>query len=69
MPTGVPVVYLAISEGLITADHIAGENGAVINGEIVGRQHREQITLYKSLGNTAQDLVAAHWLYASSHCQ
>jgi len=59
-------ILLAIGEGLITVDQIAGEIGAVINGEITGRQHREQITLYKSLGNTAQDLVAAHRVYDSS---
>jgi len=54
-------ILLAIDEGAITRDHIAGEIGAVLNGTLAGREHRDQITLYKSLGNTAQDLAAAHY--------
>lgn len=53
-------ILLAIADGLITAGNIAGEIGAVIEGELPGRENPEQITVYKSLGNTAQDLVAAH---------
>lgn len=52
-------VLLAIQEGFITEEHIAGEIGAVIDGRLAGREAPEQITLYKSLGNTAQDLIAA----------
>ena len=53
-------LLLAIEEGAITPADVAGEIGAVFAGELAGRQSLEQITLYKSLGNTAQDLVAAH---------
>ncbi len=53
-------LLLAIQEGAITPADIAGEIGAVFSGELEGRQNPEQITLYKSLGNTAQDLIAAH---------
>jgi ornithine cyclodeaminase/alanine dehydrogenase-like protein (mu-crystallin family) len=52
-------ILLAIAEGAISENHIAGEIGAVLNGTLAGREHRDQITLYKSLGNTAQDLMAA----------
>jgi ornithine cyclodeaminase len=57
-------IVLAIEEGAISADKIAGEIGDVHAGRLEGRQSADQITLYKSLGNTAQDLIAAHqvWL-------
>ncbi|MGE0623908.1 MAG: ornithine cyclodeaminase family protein [Pseudomonadales bacterium] len=53
-------ILLAMEEGAISRDHIAGEIGAALDGTITGREDRDQITLYKSLGNTAQDLAAAH---------
>ena len=49
----------AIAAGLITADHLIGEIGELILGRIPGRQGDTAITLYKSLGVTAQDLTAA----------
>ncbi len=49
----------AIASGLITADHLIGEIGELILGRIPGRQGDTAITLYKSLGVTAQDLTAA----------
>jgi ornithine cyclodeaminase len=58
-------ILLAIEEGAISADDIAGEIGAVYSGRLPGRQQRDQITLYKSLGNTAQDLIAAHHVFAA----
>ena len=58
-------ILLAIAEGAIPQDHIAGEIGAVLNGTLAGREHKDQITLYKSLGNTAQDLAAAHLVLSS----
>lgn len=49
----------AIASGLITADHLIGEIGELILGRIPCRQDDTAITLYKSLGVTAQDLTAA----------
>lgn len=49
----------AIAAGLITADHLIGEIGELILGRIPRRQDDTAITLYKSLGVTAQDLTAA----------
>lgn len=55
-------ILLAIEEGFLTEDNLAGEIGAVIGGAIEGRRSEEEITVYKSLGNVAQDLAAAHYV-------
>lgn len=49
----------AIAAGLITADHLIGEIGELMLGRISGRRDETAITLFKSLGVTAQDLTAA----------
>jgi ornithine cyclodeaminase len=49
----------AIAAGAVTADHIRGEIGEVLLGKAPGRSGDEAITVYKSLGVTAQDLAAA----------
>jgi alanine dehydrogenase len=51
---------LARDEGLIDERHIAGELGEAVLGQIAGRVNDEQITLFKSVGNAAQDIAAAH---------
>ena len=52
--------------GLIGDDHIVGEIGQVLTGEIAGRRSPEEITIYKSLGHVVQDLSAA-WALCSEH--
>ncbi|MFN9579889.1 MAG: ornithine cyclodeaminase family protein [Novosphingobium sp.] len=49
----------ARAAGLVEDDHIQGEIGAVATGEIAGRQSDHEITVYKSLGVAAQDIVTA----------
>ena len=53
-------ILLAVQEGALATEDIAGEIGQVFNGDLAGRRSDEEITLNKSLGNTAQDLIAAH---------
>ena len=55
-------ILLAIEEGFLTRADLAGEIGAVIDGLIDGRRDEDEITLYKSLGNVAQDLAAASYI-------
>lgn len=55
-------ILLAIDEGFLTEGDLAGEIGAVIGGAVEGRRSEDEITLYKSLGNVAQDLAAAHYI-------
>ena len=56
----------AKAAGLIGDDHIVGEIGQVLAGEIVGRRTAEEITVYKSLGHIVQDLASAWELYKNS---
>jgi ornithine cyclodeaminase/alanine dehydrogenase-like protein (mu-crystallin family) len=59
-------LLIPINAGLVTNDHIVGELGQVIAGKIPGRENDEQITLYKSLGIFAQDLIAAVHVYRAA---
>ena len=49
---------IPIQAGLIDENHIAGEIGAVIAGQIDGRTSNDQITLFKSVGNAGEDAFA-----------
>ena len=49
--------------GLIGDDHILGEIGQVLAGDVEGRRSADEITAYKSLGHVAQDLASAWALY------
>ena len=55
-------LLLAMQEGKFSKEGIVGEIGAVLEGRVAGRLGRDDITLYKNLGNTAQDLAAAHYV-------
>ena len=52
-------IVLPMKEGAFGADHIAGELGAVILGQLDGRRSKEEVTLFKSLGMAVEDVVAA----------
>jgi ornithine cyclodeaminase len=49
----------AMEAGLIDGSHITGEIGALLSGELIGRQDRRQITMFKSVGMAAQDAVCS----------
>jgi ornithine cyclodeaminase len=48
--------------GPFVAQHIRGEIGQVLSGELDGRAHDTEVTVYKSLGIAAQDLCVGHAL-------
>ena len=50
-------------EGAIGDDHILGEIGEILVGQIEGRTSAEEITLFKSLGLAIEDLASAHYIY------
>jgi ornithine cyclodeaminase len=49
----------AIEQGRVGEGHVAGEIGEVLSGAVAGRSSPDQITVYKSLGHTAQDMSVA----------
>ena len=52
----------AIDAGAVTNDHVLGEIGEVANGAVAGRLGAADITLFKSLGVSAEDLASAHYV-------
>lgn len=52
----------AVAQGLIDESHIIGSTGDVLEELVPGRATVQEITLYKSVGIVAQDLVAAQHL-------
>lgn len=56
----------AIASRAVEADHVAGEIGLILLGLIAGRTTQHDITVYKSLGVTAQDLIAAHFVWSAA---
>lgn len=56
-------IMTPVQEGAIDMDHIVGEIGLVAANNLAARLNDKQITLYKSLGITAQDLFAAVFIY------
>jgi ornithine cyclodeaminase/alanine dehydrogenase-like protein (mu-crystallin family) len=59
----------AIRDGIVTDGHLRGEIGEVLMGRVAGRESTADITLYKSLGVTSQDLAAAHLVYEAALAQ
>jgi len=50
-------------EGAIGDDHIVGEIGDVVLGNVEGRRSPDEITVFKSLGIAIEDLASAHHIY------
>ncbi|HXF61389.1 MAG TPA: ornithine cyclodeaminase family protein [Caldilineaceae bacterium] len=57
-------IVLALAEGAITEEQIAGSLGEVLVGLIPGRTAAGEITLFKSVGLAMQDAVVAAQVYA-----
>lgn len=57
-------LLIPIREGAVTEGHIVAELGDVLLGRAPGRRTRDEITLFKSLGISVEDLAAAHHVLA-----
>lgn len=60
-------IIIPLAEEAINREHIIGELGQLAEGEIIGRQSKGEITLYKSLGIAAQDLYSANYIYQQAN--
>jgi ornithine cyclodeaminase len=52
----------ALGAGRVTEAHLLGQIGEVIAGRIEGRRNAHDITVYKSVGISAQDLASATFI-------
>ncbi len=59
-------LIIAISDGIIQKNQILGEIGDYCLDKIRGRESKEEITIFKSVGVAIQDFVVAGEIYASS---
>lgn len=57
---------LARADGAVGDDHIAGELGPLVTGQVPGRQSPSEITLFKSVGLAIEDVAAAHHIYSKA---
>jgi ornithine cyclodeaminase len=57
---------LAARDGLIGPDHIRAELGELLTGEKPGRTGAQEITIFKSLGISVEDLFAAEYLFGKA---
>jgi len=55
-------IMAAIAAGKIDETAILGEIGEVLAGKVIGRRSPDDITLYRSLGIAAQDLICADFV-------
>ena len=60
---------LAVKEGFIKEDSIAGEIGELLIGTKQGRQSSDEITIFKSLGLAVEDLACARYLFLEAQNQ
>ena len=59
-------LLIPLRDGDIGTDHIVGELGEVLIGNVATRGNRDEITLFKSLGLAVEDLAAASYVYAAA---
>ena len=58
---------IPLKNGSINKEKINGELGQVIAGTIKGREFKEEITLFKTVGIAVQDVVTAFKIYQKAH--
>jgi ornithine cyclodeaminase/alanine dehydrogenase-like protein (mu-crystallin family) len=59
-------LILPLREGIIKEEHVLGELGELFLGTIPGREHPEEVTLFKSVGIAVQDAAAAWECYRNA---
>jgi len=60
---------IARREGHVTDEHLLGELGEILLGRIPGRTSPSDLTLFKSLGISVEDLAAGHHVYQKALTQ
>ena len=58
-----------INDGIFTAEHVAGEIGEFALNKLQGRQTKNQITVFKSVGVAIQDYIVANGIYEKAKAE
>lgn len=56
-------VLIPMKEGLITKEHVIGEIGDLLMNNIIGRENRNEITMFEAQGLAIEDLACAKLIY------
>ena len=59
-------IIIPIKEGIYKKENIYAELGEIINGKLNPREDDNEITLFKSVGNAAQDLSSAIYIFSKA---
>jgi ornithine cyclodeaminase len=62
-------LVIPLEKNVISKLDIHGELGAIVNGQISGRQSDEEITFFKSVGVAIQDAAAANAILREAEAQ
>jgi ornithine cyclodeaminase/alanine dehydrogenase-like protein (mu-crystallin family) len=62
-------LLIPLEKNLISKIDIHGELGAIVNGDIPGRESRDEITFFKSVGIAIQDAAAAAAILRQAEAQ
>jgi ornithine cyclodeaminase/alanine dehydrogenase len=62
-------LLLAIEEGAIGREHVAGELADLVTGRTPGRRSEDEITCFKAVGFAAEDAVTARLAYDRARAQ
>jgi ornithine cyclodeaminase/alanine dehydrogenase len=62
-------IMIPVQAGEIEYDHVAGDLGALVSGDVKGRTLDDEITVFKSVGLAMQDAVTVKRVYAAALAQ
>ena len=54
---------IPVQKGLIQAEHVLGDLQGLCQGQVSGRKHAQELTLFKSVGMAIEDLATAILVY------
>jgi ornithine cyclodeaminase len=56
-------LLIPMSEGAFDQEMVHGDLGEIVTRRKAARQNSQEITLFKSVGLSVQDIAAAHYVY------
>ena len=62
-------LIIPVQEGAFSWERVHGELGELVSGRKTGRENDQEITLFKSVGLSVQDIATAHFVYQKALSQ